>query len=137
MTAVHGRQSTVHSKTKERIYMGFKFEKLDVWQLSIEYVDRIYEVANALPDKERHNLRSQIIRAATSVSLNIAEGSTGQTDPEFGRFVGMAIRSCIEVIACLHLAKRRGYIDDEAFSQLYEFGEKLSVKLQALRKRLK
>ena len=117
--------------------MGFKFEKLDGWQLSIEYVDRIYEVANALPDKERHNLRSQIIRAATSVSLNIAEGSTGQTDPEFGRFVGMAIRSCIEVIACLHLAKRRGYIDDEVFSQLYEFGEKLSVKLQALRKRLK
>jgi len=117
--------------------MGFKFEKLDVWQLSLEYVDRIYKAAGALPDKERHNLRSQMIRSATSVCLNIAEGSTGQTDAEFGRFVGIAIRSCIEVIACLHLAKRRGYIDDKTFSELYEFGEKLSVKLQALRKKLK
>ena len=117
--------------------MGFKFEKLDVWQLSLEYVDRIYEIADKLPDKERHNLRSQMIRSATSVCLNIAEGSTGQTDPEFGRFVGIAIRSCIEVIACLHLAKRRRYIDEEVFSQAYEFGEKLSVKLQALRKKLK
>jgi four helix bundle protein len=117
--------------------MGFKFEKLEVWQLSLEYVDRIYEIADKLPDKERHNLRSQMIRSATSVCLNIAEGSTGQTDPEFGRFVGIAIRSCIEVIACLHLAKRRRYIDEEVFSQAYEFGEKLSVKLQALRKKLK
>jgi len=117
--------------------MGFKFEKLDVWQLSLEYVDRIYEAADTLPDKERHNLRSQMIRSATSVCLNIAEGSTGQTDAEFGRFVGIAIRSCIEVIACLHLAKRRGYIDDGIFNELYESGEKLSVKLQALRKKLK
>ena len=117
--------------------MSFKFEKLDVWQLSLEYVDQIYEIADKLPDKERYNLRSQMLRAATSVSLNIAEGSTGQTDPEFGRFVGIAIRSCIEVIACLHLAKRRGYIGEEAFSEMYGFGEKLSVKLQALRKKLK
>jgi four helix bundle protein len=117
--------------------MGFKFEKLDVWQLSLEYVDRIYEIANTLPDKERHNLRSQMLRAATSISLNIAEGSTGQTDREFSRFVGIAIRSCIEVIACLHLAKRRGYVDEKAFSQAYEFGEKLFAKLQALRKKLK
>lgn len=117
--------------------MGFKFEKLDVWQLSPEYVDQIYEIADKLPDKERYNLRSQMLRAATSISLNIAEGSTGQTDPEFGRFVGIAIRSCIEVIACLHLAKRRRYIDEEVFGQAYEFGENLSVKLQALRRKLK
>ncbi|MGB2769799.1 MAG: four helix bundle protein [Candidatus Zixiibacteriota bacterium] len=117
--------------------MGFKFENLEVWQLAVEYVDRIYDISNLLPDKERHNLKSQMIRAATSVSLNIAEGSTGQTDLEFNRFLGIAIRSCVEVIACLHLAKRRGYVDEKAFSQAYEFGEKLFAKLQALRKKLK
>jgi len=51
--------------------------------------------------------------------------------------VGIAIRSCVEVIACLHLAKRRGYIDEKAFGGAYDFGEKLLVKLQALRNRLK
>jgi len=117
--------------------MAFKFENLEVWQSSLEYVDKIYEIANLLPAKEAYNLKTQIIRSATSVSLNIAEGSTGQTNAEFGRFIGMAIRSGVEVIACLHLTKRRGYIDEKVFSQAYEFGEKLLVKLQALRKKLR
>jgi four helix bundle protein len=117
--------------------VAFKFENLEVWKLSLEYVDRIYEIANLLPAKEEYNLKTQIVRSATSVSLNIAEGSTGQTDAEFGRFMGMAIRSGVEVIACLHLIRRRGYIDEKVFSQAYEFGEKLLVKLQALRKKLK
>lgn len=29
--------------------MGFKFEKLEVWQLSLEYIDLIYEIAEKLP----------------------------------------------------------------------------------------
>lgn len=117
--------------------MGYKFENLEVWQLSLEFVDKIYEVADLLPDKERHNLRSQMIRAATSISLNVAEGSMSQTDAEFSRFLGIAVRSCAEVVACLHLAKRRSYINQEMFFRVYEFSEKLFAKLQALRKKLK
>jgi four helix bundle protein len=117
--------------------MAFKFEKLEVWQLSLEYVDLIYEVADLLPGKEEYNLKPQMRRSVTSISLNIAEGSTSQTDLEFARFVGIAIRSCIEVIGCLHLAKRRGYIDKKVFDRAYEFGEKMFAKLQALRKKLK
>ena len=62
--------------------MPFKFEKLEVWQLAIEYIDLIYEIAEQLPKNEEYNLRSQITRAATSVALNIAEGSTSQTNPD-------------------------------------------------------
>jgi four helix bundle protein len=117
--------------------MAYKFENLEVWQLSLDFVDKVYKVADLLPDKERHNLRSQMIRAATSVSLNIAEGSMSQTDAEFSRFLGIAVRSCAEVVGCLHLAKRRSYVNQEVFSQVYEFSEKLFAKLQALRKKLK
>lgn len=116
--------------------MGFKFEKLEVWELSLEYSDLIYKVTKVLPSVEEYNLKSQMIRAVTSIALNIAEGSTSQSNPEFNRFVGIAIRSCIEVIACLQLTKRRGYITDEFFSEAYDFGEKLFAKLQALRKSL-
>jgi four helix bundle protein len=42
----------------------------------------IYEIGNQLPRSEEYNLKSQMIRAATSVTLNIAEGSTGQTDAD-------------------------------------------------------
>ena len=53
----------------------YKFEKLEVWQLALDYVDQVYALTEALPDKERYNLTSQARRAATSIALNIAEGS--------------------------------------------------------------
>jgi len=62
--------------------MGYKFEKLEVWQLALEYSDLIYQIADQLPASENFNLKSQITRAATSIALNIAEGSTSQSDPE-------------------------------------------------------
>jgi hypothetical protein len=77
----------------------YKFETLEVWELSLEYVDMIYRIAAQLPDAERFNLYSQVIRAGTSIVLNIAEGSTGQSDKEQGRFFGMAIRSLL--VQCL------------------------------------
>lgn len=117
--------------------MSFKFENLEVWKLSLEYVDKIYEIAKLLPAKEEYNLKTQLIRSVTSVNLNIAEGSTSQSDPEFARFIGLAIRSCVEVVACLHLTKRRGYIEQIVFSDAYEFSEKMFAKLQALRKKLR
>ena len=82
--------------------MPYKFEQLEVWKLSLEYTDLIYELAGKLPKSEEYNLKSQIVRAATSISLNIAEGSTGQSDAEQARFLGMAIRSLIEIVACQH-----------------------------------
>ena len=54
----------------------FKFEKLEVWQLSLEHIDKCYAIADGLPKREEFNLQSQLIRAATSIALNIAEGST-------------------------------------------------------------
>ena len=86
--------------------MSFKFEKLEIWQLALDYIDLIYEIAASLPHEEEFNLKSQIRRAATSIALNIAEGSTGQSDAEQARFLGMALRSLIETIACQHLIHR-------------------------------
>ncbi len=110
--------------------MSFKFEQLDVWNMSLDYSDAIYELAEKLPESERFNLRSQITRAATSISLNIAEGSTGQSDPEQSRFLGMAIRSLIETVACQRLITRRKYVNEKVFM------EKLDLKAQELVKRL-
>lgn len=115
--------------------MAYKFEQLDVWKLSLEYIDSIYILATQLPKSEEFNLKSQIVRAATSISLNIAEGSTGQSDAEQARFLGFAIRSLIETVACQHIIRRRNYIQDENLLQkLYEDSEVLAKKLQSFRK---
>jgi four helix bundle protein len=117
--------------------MPFKFEQLDVWKFSIEYVDLIYTLAERLPKSEDFNLKSQIVRAATSISLNIAEGSTGQSDAEQARFLGMAIRSLVETVACQHIIRRRGYIlDTILLDEVYTKSNELAKKLQAFRKSL-
>jgi four helix bundle protein len=115
-------------------FMAYKFEKLEVWQLALTYSDSIYQLAEKLPRSEEYNLKSQITRAATSIALNIAEGSTSQSDAEQARFVGMAIRSLIETVACQHLIHRRNYISDVALlRECYRQSETLFAKLQSFR----
>ena len=67
--------------------MTYKFDRLEVWRLALEYTDMIYAIVEQLPRDEAYNLRSQITRAATSIALNIAEGSTSQSDAEQARFL--------------------------------------------------
>jgi four helix bundle protein len=118
----------------ESMLMSFKFEKLEVWQLTLNYVDLIYSIAEKLPKHEEYNLRSQIVRAATSIALNIAEGSTGQTDPEQARFLGLAIRSAIETVACQHIIKQRNYLTDlTPLRKAYVDVGQLIRKLQSMR----
>ncbi|HRH48167.1 MAG TPA: four helix bundle protein [Panacibacter sp.] len=79
--------------------MAFKFEKLIVWQKSLDLSVAVHEVAMKFPKDEMYILGSQIKRAADSVCLNIAEGSTGQSNPEFKRLISfncfaVRYRSC-------------------------------------------
>ena len=112
--------------------MGFKFEKLEVWQLALDYTKRIYAVSSRLPHDEDYNLKSQIRRAATSIALNIAEGSTSQSDAEQRRFVGIAIRSLVETVACMHLINRQyRAADSQPLRDAYRDSERLFAKLQA------
>ena len=112
----------------------FKFEKLEVWQLALSYTDMIYSLTEGLPKSEDYNLKSQIIRAATSVALHIAEGSTSQSDAEQNRFLGLALRSLVETVACLRLIQRRGYTINADLAQEIEIqGGKLFAKLQSFR----
>ena len=112
--------------------MSFTFENLRIWQLSLELADDIDLLAQTFPKHEIYSLSSQIRRAANSVSLNIVEGSTGLTNAEFKRFLVIANRSALEVVGCLYLAKRRSYISDEKFSELYSKKETLIKMIPAL-----
>ena len=115
----------------------FKFENLRVWQLALEYVDLMYRLADGLPPGEQFNLASQLKRAATSITLNIAEGSTGQTDSEQRHFLSMALRSLIETVACQRLMARRNYISDvDVLETANQEAHELVRALQAFRNAL-
>lgn len=104
--------------------------------MSLDMSVNIYEMTRNLPEDEKYGLTSQIKRAADSVSLNIAEGSTGQTNAQFSNFLGYAIRSGIEVVGCLYLLRAKKIIGEEAFRDLYEKMEDLIKRIQSLRKTL-
>jgi four helix bundle protein len=115
----------------------FKFERLEVWQLALDYIDLMYELAEKLPSSENYNLKSQLTRAATSIALNIAEGSTGQSDAEQNRFLGMAVRSLIETVACQRIIKHRKYLADDAIlDETDRQAQSLAKRLHAFRKAL-
>lgn len=116
--------------------MAFKFEKLIVWQKALDLSDVVNQLTKTFPKDELYVLTSQIKRAADSVSLNIAEGSTGQTNPEFSRFLSYALRSNIEVVGCIFIAQRRGYIQQQEFEKTYHLCEEILVMINALRNTL-
>jgi four helix bundle protein len=112
--------------------MAFKFEKLKVWQKALDLADRIDLLTKTFPREEVYILTSQMKRAADSIALNIAEGSTGQSNAEYNRFLRYALRSDIEVVACLYLGKRRKYIAEEIFNELYKLCEEILLMINAL-----
>lgn len=92
--------------------MKFKFENLIIWQKAMELGEDINKLSYKFPKKEIYNLSSQIRRAADSIALNISEGLIGQSNLEFRKFMGYAIRSLAKVVTCIHKAKRRKYISE-------------------------
>lgn len=116
--------------------MPFKFENLIVWQKAVDLSDLVNTVTKKFPKEELFILTSQIKRAADSVSLNIAEGSTGQSNPEFKRFLGYAVRSNIEVVGCIFLAQRREIINQTDFERIYKLCEDILFMTSSLRSKL-
>lgn len=117
--------------------MKFKFENLLIWQSAMEIGEDINLLSEKFPAKEVYNLSSQIRRAVDSVVLNISEGSIGQTNPEFKRFMGYSIRSLAEVVTCLHKAIRREYLTEQEFNKHYEASFNLMNMMIAFRKNIK
>ncbi|MFD0939579.1 four helix bundle protein [Pedobacter boryungensis] len=116
--------------------MAFKFEKLKVWQKALDLTDEIDKLTKTFPKEELFILTSQIKRAADSIPLNIAEGSTGQSNAEFTRFLRYALRSDIEVVSCLYIGKRRKYITEKHFLELYKSCEEVLLMINGLIKSL-
>ena len=113
--------------------MSFKFEKLRVWEQAIDLTMNVNSLIKKFPSEEKYVLAQQMQRAADSVALNIAEGSTGQSNAEFKKFLGYSIRSGIEVVSCLYIGRKRRIINEYDFQTIYKLYDVLIMKLQALR----
>jgi four helix bundle protein len=93
-------------KTQDFEVLMQDYHQLEIWRRAMAYTVLVYEFSAQLPDDERFNLTAQLRKAATSVPLNIAEGSGCTTDGEFAKFLSYAYRSLKEVVTGLELCQR-------------------------------
>ena len=96
----------------------FKFEKLDVWQESINLADDVYGITQSFPADERFGLTSQVRRSAVSVPANIAEGHGRTGNREFLHHLSIASGSLRELETLLEVARDADYLREERFTEL-------------------
>jgi four helix bundle protein len=102
--------------SEEKIEL-FDFEKLKVYQKSLDFVDYVYQLSKTFPQNEQYGITSQFKRAAYSISLNIGEGSAGSRK-EFIQFLTISFRSMRECVVCTTICSRQKYIDQKTEIQL-------------------
>ena len=103
----------------------------------MDFIEEIYRITEKFPTKELYGLTSQLRRAATSVALNIAEGSGAGSDIEFNRFLNIAHRSNYEVMCGIEIAKRLDYVEVVEYGLLLKKSDELSAMMTGFKKRLK
>lgn len=115
----------------------FAFEKLEVWQLSRQFVTKIYKVTADFPEEEKFGLVSQIRRAAVSISSNLAEGNARLSKNDKARFFQMSYSSLMEVINQLIISFDLEFINKHQLNELRVDSSELSNKINALYKSVK
>ena len=98
--------------------MAHNYKDLKIWQRSIDLVDLCYDYVDDLPQDERFNLKSQIVRWACSVPANIAEGCGRERRSTFAEYVTMSLGSCFELETHIIICDRRKFGKEELRNKL-------------------
>lgn len=111
----------------------YKFERLRVWQAAMFLAESIYRFQEKCPSIEKFGLLAQLRRAVTSVSLNVAEGQSSNSDKEFIRYLRISRGSLYETVTILYLLKKlyQVKVDDE-LARCHQVGNLLSSLIKSL-----
>lgn len=94
------------------------FEDLELYKKARLFRNSIYSLIKKLPDEERYNLGSQMRRAATSLTNNIAEGHGRYHFQESIQFCRTARGSLAELIDDLNIIVDQSYAPAELVDNL-------------------
>ena len=90
--------------------MALDHERLDVYQVALEFLVLADEVVQQLP-RGRSHLADQLTRASTSIVLNLAEGTGKFSRPDQRRYDLSSSGSATESAAILDICLRLKLID--------------------------
>ncbi len=95
-----------------------EFYELEAWKLARRFKKEINALLPGIPESEKYDLRSQLLRAARSVQANIAEGHGRQSPRDETRFLAIARGSLAECLNHLLEAYDMGYVKGEKVAEL-------------------
>ncbi len=117
--------------------MSFRFKSFRVYREAKEYCRFSRDLVQQHVARQDKDLANQIVRDVNSVVLNIAEGSADNSDAEFARFLGIAIRSLYESVAGFDLAAMYGYIENDLNRRSEDKALDLIKQLASFRNKLR
>ncbi|MGE0793093.1 MAG: four helix bundle protein [Candidatus Woesearchaeota archaeon] len=106
-----------------------KIENLKIFNLSYDFLLKVYEILKILPESEFRNIYSQLQRAATSIVLNIVEGASNRSNKVFLNHLQYSFGSCKEVKILLMLCLDLNYIDEQKYSELANYLDILTASI--------
>ena len=94
------------------------YRKLKVWEKAHAVAMDIHRASKAFRRQDALALWGQLRRAALSIPANVAEGAGKLSDPEFARYLEVALGSASEAHYHLVVARELGELDAAAFDDL-------------------
>ncbi len=85
------------------------FKQLQIWQLSMDVVDDVYDLTKYFPKEEIFGLTHQLRKSAVSIPSNISEGCGRGTDAQLLQFTDIAQGSAYELETQIYISQRRKY----------------------------
>jgi len=116
--------------------VSFRFRNFKVYKDAQALHLEIIKLVTTWPRNEYY-LSDQLRRASLSIILNIAEGSSKQSDKDFNRFITISLGSVDEVIACLEIALKLKLLSESEFKILEETLDAINKQLGGFSKSLK
>ena len=109
-----------------------RFEDLEIWKLSRELCNTVFNLVKEEGFSRDFKLINQINGASGSVMDNVAEGFDRGGRKEFINFLGIAKGSSAEVKSQLYRAFDRKYISEEDFQFAYNLADEINRKIHGL-----
>jgi four helix bundle protein len=108
-----------------------RLEDLEVYKISIEISDRVWNIVIHWDNFSRNNIGGQLLRAIDSVGANISEGYGRGSKLDNARFVKIARGSLFETKHWLTISNRRKLLSDSDTKEILEDIESLLPRLSA------
>jgi len=96
------------------------FTDLNTWKKGHKLVLTIYKISEKFPNKEMFGLTSQMRRSAISITSNIAEGFSRNTNKDKCQFYSISQGSLTELQNQLLIARDIGYLKNDEFQKIAE-----------------